>query len=424
MRHDPYDSRFRANISSTVSPGIIDVPPHSDIEVGNIFSIHSGRPFDPPGQAAKKPAALDIVAAADLDGKPVPAREWLVPGWIPMRQTTGLYGDGGLGKSTLALQLQASVALGRPWLGLDVAQTPSVGFYCEDDADEVHRRVADICQHHGVTPAELAGMHWTCRVGECNTLYDFEGDEPEPTPIWAALLQAAKSAGARLVIIDTAADVFSGNENRRDQVRLFVQGACNRLAREIDGAVILCAHPSVSGLASGSGTSGSTGWSNTFRSRLYLHVPAVDKDDAEDLDARILTSKKSNYGRRGAEVAMHWRNGVFVPDNLAGPDHVDRIAADNRANDTFLAALDALTARGINVSHAPGRNYAPTMMLRWTGDIVRGFTKSSLAAAMSRLIQSGAVACNRKIRTGPDRKPLMGLVRETPQNAGNPPVTH
>lgn len=59
-------------------------------------------------------------SAADLEGVPVPEREWLVPDLIPARNVTLLYGDGGTGKSLLALQLAVAVALGRSWLGLPV----------------------------------------------------------------------------------------------------------------------------------------------------------------------------------------------------------------------------------------------------------------------------------------------------------------
>jgi hypothetical protein len=42
------------------------------------------------------------------------------------------------------------------------------------------------------------------------------------------------------------------------------------LALETSSTALLLAHPSLSGMASGSGTSGSTAWSNSVRSRLYL----------------------------------------------------------------------------------------------------------------------------------------------------------
>ncbi|HEY9147871.1 MAG TPA: AAA family ATPase, partial [Gammaproteobacteria bacterium] len=57
------------------------------------------------------------LCAADLEGLPIPEREWLVQDLIPARNVTLLYGDGGTGKSLLALQLAVAVALGRPWLG-------------------------------------------------------------------------------------------------------------------------------------------------------------------------------------------------------------------------------------------------------------------------------------------------------------------
>ena len=41
---------------------------------------------------------------------------------------------------------------------------------------------------------------------------------------------------------------FGGNENNRTQVRQFVQNACAQIARKINGAVLLCAHPSGSGI--------------------------------------------------------------------------------------------------------------------------------------------------------------------------------
>jgi AAA domain len=49
------------------------------------------------------------INAASLEGKPVPEREWLVRDLIPAKNVTLLYGDGGTGKSLLALQLGAAV---------------------------------------------------------------------------------------------------------------------------------------------------------------------------------------------------------------------------------------------------------------------------------------------------------------------------
>src|SRR5205823_5080611 len=72
-----------------------------------------------------------------------------------------------------------------------------------------------------------------------------------------------------LLVIDTLADVYGGDENIRGQVRQFL-GFLTRLAIKYDVAVVVLAHPSLSGMASGSGTGGSTAWHNSVRGRLYL----------------------------------------------------------------------------------------------------------------------------------------------------------
>jgi len=53
---------------------------------------------------------LEIVNAQSLAGKEPPSREWLIQGLIPAREITMLSGDGGTGKSLLALQLAVAVA--------------------------------------------------------------------------------------------------------------------------------------------------------------------------------------------------------------------------------------------------------------------------------------------------------------------------
>lgn len=87
--------------------------------------------------------------ASDLAGKEVPPREWLVPDLVPAGTVTLLTGDGGTGKSLVALQLAAACAMGRPWLGRDVAAGRALFISAEDDQDELHRRLFDVAQAVG-----------------------------------------------------------------------------------------------------------------------------------------------------------------------------------------------------------------------------------------------------------------------------------
>ena len=63
-------------------------------------------------------------------------------------------GPGGGGKSYLALQMQASAALGIPWLGLCLPQCPSLGLYSEDRFEAVANRLHLIARHYRTSVAE------------------------------------------------------------------------------------------------------------------------------------------------------------------------------------------------------------------------------------------------------------------------------
>jgi RecA-family ATPase len=204
------------------------------------------------------PAPLILIDPADLHGVPVPRRQWLVPDWIPMARATSLYGSGGEGKTLLAQMLATCCAIGALWLGLGVRRCNSVLQFCEDDLDEMHRRQEDINDHYGCTFADLGAMRWLPRLGEDNVLMTFDSGRAHRTPLFEQLLATAKEHEAGLVITDTLADIFSGNESDRGQARLFAQSALGYIARETGAASLTLAHPSLSGIVNASTGSGST----------------------------------------------------------------------------------------------------------------------------------------------------------------------
>src|SRR4029450_5147868 len=82
-----------------------------------------------------------------------------------------------------------------------------------------------------------------------------------------------------------------------------------RLCRDNDCAVLLLAHPSLSGMSTGRGTSGNTAWNNSARSRLYFeavkHKDDERNEEQESETLRTLTVKKSNYGPTGKKVTSN-----------------------------------------------------------------------------------------------------------------------
>ena len=102
---------------------------------------------------------------SEFSDHPPPRREWLVHGWMPVGQPTLLYGDGGTGKSLLALQLCASVSLNVPWLGLGVKHGRSMYFTAEDDEAELRRRLEKICISLDVRLSDLNNMEVASMIG-------------------------------------------------------------------------------------------------------------------------------------------------------------------------------------------------------------------------------------------------------------------
>jgi len=258
----------------------------------------------------------NLISMSKTDDMP-PKREWIVQDWLPSGYVSALYGDGGVGKSLLVQQLITALAAGKPWLGINLNPIKVYALFCEDDRLELTRRQHAINHFYRVKGYSLEEkIRMMTRVGEDNRLMDFNSkDSGKLTSFFHDLLEDIKAFQPKLVVLDTAADLFDGNENNRTQVRNFIQNCCARIAREIDGAVLLCMHPSDVGIQRKTGTGGSTAWNNTVRSRWYLTRPekaGVSPDD------RILSRKKSNYSQSNDEkIVMRWENGAFAHDDLA-----------------------------------------------------------------------------------------------------------
>jgi len=76
---------------------------------------------------------------------------------------------------------------------------------------------------------------------------------------------------------------------------------------------VLVAHPSVDGIKTGRGYSGSTHWNNAVRSRLTFTSPQkTDENQDFGLDLRVLELSKSNRARRGAQIHVTWFDGRFI----------------------------------------------------------------------------------------------------------------
>ena len=331
---------------------------------------------------------LPFVSAASLAGRTPPDRLFIVPRLIPNRDVTLLSGNGGDGKSLLAVMLLASVSAGALWLGMQVSHGPVIYFCAEDELDEVHRRLAAVCRAEGIDLADLDNFAIIPMAGQ-PALLAVEGKGGAamvPTPLWNAFATKVSSVRPALVVVDNVADVFGGNEISRAHVRSFI-GLLRGLAFDADAGILLLSHPSVAGMQTGTGLSGSTGWNNSVRSRLYLTRPTAAREGQfADPDARILQSMKANYGPLAAEIHLRWIEGRFVNESGKPASKLDKATVEATAEAVFLDLLQQFELEGRNVSPNPGRTYAPSVFADHEDS--RRIGNKPLESAMNRLLKA------------------------------------
>lgn len=331
-----------------------------------------------------------VIYPASLQGQPIPPRLWCVPDWVPDKVVTLLSGDGGTGKSLLAMQLATCAAMGVPFLGMDLAPRKVLYLAAEDDAEELHRRQSDICEALDIELGDLEDrLVWRVLSGEETLLA-----EPDPktkrmgaTPTYTNLHAFCIAEGIQLLIVDTCADTFGGLEIDRQQVTRYVR-LLEDIARKTCGAVVLIAHPSVAGLKDGTGISGNTAWRNAVRSVIYL-----SRDDDEESfgpttrDRRILERKKGNFAPPDARLELRYDRGFFMLDSA--PPDAEPLFNSLYGEVKIMNALKEILRNGMRPS--PSKNspahWAPKLLKAHPQ--TQGFTLQQLERALNQMLGKG-----------------------------------
>jgi RecA-family ATPase len=332
----------------------------------------------PEGAADASPSLLSRrIDFARFKGKAIPERQWVVPAWAPSGTATLLYAAGGTGKSMLTQQLATATAIGGDWLGMSVQECKAFCYFAEDDDEELLRRQSAICRSYGADLDGVPGLYTVSGVGFDNLLMTFDhGGRGRRTRLLDDLEAQAGDFGARLLILDTAATSYGGNENDRAQVTQFVT-ELTKIARRLNGAVILNAHPSRSGAGqAGDLDGGSTAWNASVRSRWGLEQMPDPNKPMFDKRVRILSHRKSNYGEKQEPIRMFSNGGVF--------ELIEGAKAGRSADDVFLFLLAQFAISGRPVTDArTASNYAPRAFSETYH--VEGYSKAEFSSAMERL---------------------------------------
>jgi RecA-family ATPase len=284
---------------------------------------------------------------------------------------------------------------------------PAIYIGAEDDEKELHIRLATIAKHHGVTFEELiaGGLHVLCLLGQDATLCAAGGKsgKVEVTELYRQVYEAAGDIKPKNISIDTLSRAFAGSEIDRVQVYAFAMHM-QALAMAAGGSVTVLSHPSLQGISSGSGISGSTAWHGAFRFRQYLTSVKSDDGEQPDNDLRQLEFKKNQYGPKAETVVVRYQHGLFLP--VPGIGSLEKVAQEQEDDERFLAALDQAEKQGRHLSDSVNaNNYAPASFSKATGT-----PKARLAGAMERLFTAGKI---QMVTYGPPSKAWRKLARKT-----------
>jgi hypothetical protein len=226
------------------------------------------------------------------------------------------------------------------------------------------------------------------------------------TDRWKGVVASVKHLGAGFVVLDNVAHLFTGDENVRNHVAAFT-GLLNQLAGDINGGVLLLGHPNKAGAE----YSGSTGWENQVRARIYLGYFEDEGGNIVDPDARRLTNSKPNYGRRGDAIDFLWHNWAFVLPSDLPPDEMSARADVMQAeteDERFLQCLAKATAEGRATSASKSaQNFAPKVFAAMP--TAKGMKAAAFRSALERLLDRGDIRADVEVGQYANRTPRLGI---------------
>jgi RecA-family ATPase len=365
---------------------------------GAVHSMHTGERLDARSNATERkgsdgnaPPLIKWLDMSSWDTDPIPERQWAIRDRVPLKQAGLFSGEGGAGKSILELMKNVAHVSGKDWLGSMPEPGPAFYLGAEDDENEIHIRLAAMAAHYNVSFKELteSGLKVMCLLGSDATLCHANGrsGKVETTSLYKELYEAAGDLRPKNISIDTLSRAFAGNEIDRVQVYVFAMHM-QALAMVANGSVTVLSHPSLSGISSGSGISGSTAWHGAFRFRQYLTGIKPTDGEQPDGDLRQLEFKKNQYGPTAEAIVLRYQRGLFLPE--AGISNLDRVAREQKAEDIFVELLTRYEREGRNASENPSaRTYGPAMFAKEKA--ATGFRKTDMEAAMRRLFEKNKI---------------------------------
>jgi archaellum biogenesis ATPase FlaH len=345
-----------------------------------------------------------------LESQPLPERDWIIDHWLSAGHPALLAGAPGTGKTMVSQAIASCIALRREYLGWPAKERRVLMWAAEDDAHELHRRQAAIAKWLNVPLGDFADRF---------TLLSYDREEVElaglidqrltESPKLKELREQIGDYRADVVLLDSIARIYGGNENDRHQVAQFMS-MLSRAGDPTKAAVVIIGHP---GKALGSEYSGSTAWEGAVRARWFLGralpdaKPDQDDDPEDDDGVRYLCRRKANYSDRDWR-RLTFRDGVMVPDV-----RLEAAAAQSRIGEEYACDVVTRAVRklaemgetGVGSSNSP--KYLPRLAREFK--LLDRLSEKQFSSTMRTMRTDGRLV-QKQVGTYSNRTPRQGLV--------------
>lgn len=253
------------------------VPPLPDSEIRQI-ARSVGRyaaDTDVAANAALGYEAAEMLLEADkIDGdyfftkatsflsQPAPM-EWIIKGWIPTQSVSMIYGESGVGKSFIALDMACSIASGINWQ--NIRTKPGVVVYLAGEGNYgIRQRIASWCKKHNV--------HELDNLLISNKPIDLDAAGAAGKVINA--IHEMYEGNVSMVFVDTLNNHMSGDENSARDTRTMINNS-KIIASSLNATVAFIHHSGLNDAAKHRAR-GSSAWKGSLDSSILISKANAD----------------------------------------------------------------------------------------------------------------------------------------------------
>lgn len=203
----------------------------------------------------------------------LPSPTWLIDKIIPAGGLVAIYGEPGCGKSFIALDIAFCVSTGMPWQGHPV-EPGRVLYIAAEGGSGISKRVRALLLHHKTRPSQV-DVAWLVESIPVHV------DSDQMTILLERIETEIVDWKPDLVIIDTLARCFDGDENEQEDMGRFVAGV-DHLRGQFGCTVMVIHHTRLDG----SRERGNTAFRGAADAMLF-----IEKDGP---DIRITNTKQKD----------------------------------------------------------------------------------------------------------------------------------